>query len=276
MIQRITDAAALDAAIHGIRKGATQFASNYFATPAQAHEWIKFGVLSCLQRDHCLMIFRRDRDFHHLYHVAANLESLGIALAQLETCDGFGAALTSDLVGRDRDLNEVEEIYTTCGFSRYQSLSRMARPAGSAMGGRSRERHLIDYAQPADAAMILAFLERQLDRFAEQIPTTAGIDARIAKKEILVVRRRSDLCALLIFSTTGLSSILRYWLVDAPYRDMGMGSCLIKTFFGLCRSCRRILLWVMNDNTDAIAKYEHYGFHFDGLMDRVMIQRKES
>ncbi len=271
----VTDTARLFSAIQQVRQGASGYICNFFATPDQTRGWVQRGVLSCVPGDQSLMIFRRDRDFHHLYHAAADLEALGAALAELKKRDGFGAALAADLVGREGDLGAIVEIYGAKGFSEYTSLFRMVRLAESARHDNYEDRQ-VGYAEPADASAILVFMERLLDRFAEQIPTLEEIQADIARNNIMAVRRGEEIGGLLIFEATGLTSTLRYWLVDGRYRDQGTGARLIKTLFRLCRSGNRIVLWVISDNADAIAKYEHYGFQVDGLVDRIMIMKKDA
>lgn len=271
----VTDAAQLFSAIEQVRQGASGYTSNFFATPEKARGWVQRGVLSFVPGEESLMIFRRDRDFHHLYHAAADSEALGSALAEVKKWDGFGGALAADLVGHERDLCTIAEVYGAQGFSEYTSLFRMVRLCQPVRHDNFEDRQ-VGFAEPTDASAILAFMERLLDRFAEQIPTLEDIQADIAGNHIMTVRHGVELGGLLIFETAGLTSTLRYWLVDGRYRDQGIGARLIKTLFHLCRSGKRIVLWVMGDNADAIAKYTHYGFQADGLVDRIMIMKKDA
>ncbi|NTV75013.1 MAG: GNAT family N-acetyltransferase, partial [Holophaga sp.] len=65
---------------------------------------------------------------------------------------------------------------------------------------------------------------------------------------------------------------LRYWLVDPGHRDRGIGARLIRDYFHRNPAVTRYLLWVLDSNADAIAKYGHYGYAPDGLVDQVMIR----
>ena len=47
---------------------------------------------------------------------------------------------------------------------------------------------------------------------------------------------------------------------------------LIRAMFRACSATRQTLLWVVESNDNAIAKYEHYGFRRDGLVDHIMIR----
>jgi RimJ/RimL family protein N-acetyltransferase len=126
---------------------------------------------------------------------------------------------------------------------------------------------------PDDAPAVHSFLARLLDRYTEQLPEKDEIEASAAQGSLLVVRRGEDLGGILIFEATGQTSVLRYWFVNDRFRDQGIGARLIKTFFRICRGSRRIVLWVIADNHDSIAKYGHYRFQPEGLVDRVMIRK---
>jgi hypothetical protein len=50
-----------------------------------------------------------------------------------------------------------------------------------------------------------------------------------------------------------------------------LGGALIHHYFALHGAVRRFILWVMADNENAIAKYRHYRYVPDGLVDHVMV-----
>jgi len=93
---------------------------------------------------------------------------------------------------------------------------------------------------------------------------------------ILLVRCRDELGGVLWFETTGLTSHLRYWYVNPALRNRGPARALSAAIFRHCAACRRFILWVIADNDDGIAKYEHYGYRRESLVDRIMINRGES
>jgi ribosomal protein S18 acetylase RimI-like enzyme len=77
-----------------------------------------------------------------------------------------------------------------------------------------------------------------------------------------------------MFEPMGLTSHLRYWYVDEAFRNQGIGARLMRRFFRLSSGSQRLILWVAGDNSDALAKYRHYGFREDTLVDRIMIRRR--
>ena len=79
---------------------------------------------------------------------------------------------------------------------------------------------------------------------------------------------------LLFFEVDGLTSVLRYWLVGAGFRDQRVGARLIRSYFASCPAVKRFTLWVRSDNETALAKYRNYGYAADGLVDQVVIRRQ--
>jgi RimJ/RimL family protein N-acetyltransferase len=49
----------------------------------------------------------------------------------------------------------------------------------------------------------------------------------------------------------------------------------MSSFLARCAQAQRLVLWVIGDNQRSIAIYRHYGFELDGLLDRIMILRRE-
>ncbi len=271
-MQPLTSGDLLFEAIHRIRRQAADFTTSFFAAPEQIQYWADRGVLSQVEHSGCLLIFRRDRDFYHLYHVAAGSRQLSAALAALGGALGSSAVLTADLVGSPANVAIAAGIYGENGFSEYRSLIRMVRIVDPRLPPEPLDPE-VAFAAPTDTPAIGSFLEGLLDRFSDQIPEPEEIRAAAERRNILIVRRGQALAGLLFFETKGLTSTLRYWYVSQCSRGQGIGARLIRAYFGLCRSAQRLLLWVASDNSDSIAKYEHYGFRREGLIDRIMIRQ---
>ena len=66
-------------------------------------------------------------------------------------------------------------------------------------------------------------------------------------------------------------------LPGTPYFAVTPNDAIFALVWRLFRSstgAKRAILWVVRDNADAIAKYRHYGFREDTLVDRIMIRRR--
>jgi GNAT superfamily N-acetyltransferase len=260
-------------AIQRIKQGAAAFTTNLFAGQEQIESWIERGDLFHVERNGSMLILRRDRDFHHLYHVAAGNQELSGAIALLDEVPVPGGVLVADLVGRPEEVSTTSGIYAANGFREYTSLVRMVRLAQSALPESPEDAEAV-LASVDDVPDISCFLEKLLDRFRDQIPEPSAIRTAAGHGSIIIVRRGGPLAGLLFFETAGLTSVLRYWYVASRFRSQGIGAQLIRAYFRRCRSVKRILLWVVSDNADAIAKYEHYGFRRECLVDRIMISEE--
>ena len=267
----ITELAQVQDAFQRAKQPGSQLTTNFFAPPWQVRDWIARQSLFYRTVDGALLLFRRDRDFHHLYHVACSREALAHALETFAQAP-LSTDVTADLVGSEADVTAIADTYARCGFREYSSLFRMTCPGSTRFA--SDESPQVVYATHDDAPMILAFLEGLLDRFAEQIPELDQLEAAATRDSILLARTEKELAGMLLFEKSGHSAVLRYWVVDDRYRNQGIGALLIKKFFRLCNDSKRITLWVVSDNHDAIEKYRHYGFQRDRLVDQIMIMTK--
>ncbi len=92
---------------------------------------------------------------------------------------------------------------------------------------------------------------------------------------LFVFNDGAGLAGILLHDTTGQSTTLRYWHVAGDRHGRGIGSRLMHAFLARCATSRRVTLWVIADNTAAIAKYHHYGFSEDGMIDDIMVRQVE-
>lgn len=267
----LTDSGSLTQAIQRVKHGARRFTTNWFVTPAQVSSWIGRNALYYAEATGSLLLFRRDQGLYHLHHVVADLEGLSAALSGI--CPS-GVVLTADLVGRPHEVSPVAEVYGAHGFAEHTSLIRMVRLAVGPESDGSLDAE-VNLAETDDIPDVRAFLGFHLDRLRDQIPQAGEIEAAVARHNILIVRRGGDLKGLLFFDSVGVTSVLRYWYVDHDFRDQGVGARLIRAFFRFCAASTRLVLWVVADNATTIAKYEHYGFRRENLVDSIMIRGLE-
>ncbi|MGA8891047.1 MAG: GNAT family N-acetyltransferase [Anaeromyxobacteraceae bacterium] len=254
-----------------VKSGGGGFLTNFYATPDIVDRWATRGSLRLLELEGAVLLLRRDQDFDHLSYAATDLPRLTEALRAPALA---GDTLTADLIGRESDLGRVVGAFETAEFHRHTSLVRLTRMADPAFPDDYSDSQVVS-GRREDGPAVQAFLARLLDRFAEQLPEVDEIEAAAERGNLLLERRGADLGGVLLFEATGQTAVLRYWFVNDRFRDQGIGARLIKTFFRTCRSSRRIVLWVIADNHDSIAKYGHYRFRPEGLVDHVMIRKGE-
>ena len=121
---------------------------------------------------------------------------------------------------------------------------------------------------PANAAAQLAFLEGQLDRYIEQVPSLDVLRRAAAEGKLLLVRHEGAEGGMLMFEPKGRSAQLRFWHVAEEARGQGIGRRLIEHCFALCRDTARIMIRAISDNAAAIGIYRHDGFEMKQLLDQ--------
>ncbi len=248
--------------------------TNFYASATQAAKWITARALRMYEDPkRAVLILHRDGGLDRLYHVAADLSALSTALATLSPTPEARTIVT-DLIGKADPLNAVVHSHREHGFSIHTRLLRMqsttpAQETQSANKG-------VESASEHDVPRIHQFLAERLDPLSEQVPDIQVIRDAVAARSILVALQGVELVGVLIYEIVGFTATLRYWQVDARSRDMGVGATLMRGFLQRCEGCRRILLWVIASNSDAISKYRHYGFREDGLTDDILVKQVET
>lgn len=267
-MERLSNWDMLQACVSRVPRTAPSYSTNLFASRDQVRRWCSTTQLNAVVTDKAVLVLREERDFRRVYHVAEDMAALTGALAMLPP-----GMYTTDLVGKDNQLGQVCAAYEQAGFAHHAFLRRMnldrTRPAFDGNIG------VAELAGPGEAREILSFLERLLDRLAEQLPDEAEIAAAAADGRILVGRGESGLTGMLMYDLHGQLAHLRFWHVDADARGAGVGRWLMAGFLARCAHARRIMLWVIGDNDRSIAIYRHYGFETDGLLDRIMTLHKD-
>jgi GNAT superfamily N-acetyltransferase len=249
------------------------YCSNFFPSTRKLQSWITHGDLFCDQRDGVALFLRRDRDFWHLYFCAANPTFLQRAVTALPMLKIEPVVL--DLIGKESALAEMVGLFEDAGFRFYNRLFRMARtvPTVTPSVNVAPDSRVV-VPDKTDCQPILDLLLRSFDCRAEQIPMLYEIEAAVEGRQIRVARCAGTLAGLLFFETQGMTSTLRYWLIAPEFRSQRFGSGLMHRYFAEHPVVRRFLLWVVASNTNAIGKYEHYGFAPEGLVDYVLANEK--
>ena len=256
-------------AMQRARTGASAFCTNLFPDRVRLQGWVDHGELLNCAGDGTTLFLRRDRDFHHLYYCAPSFASLQAALA------GFPELaeqrVSVDLIGAEDALGESQTVLRECGFRPRARLVRLVRGLQEPVSPAAAVTAEVTQALPSDCAAILALLEQGFDRYVDQLPTPYEMEAAIAASQVWLIKSADQLAALLHFEVQGLTSTVRYWAVDPRFRALRYGAALIRHYFAAHPRVRRFILWVRADNEDALAKYRHYGYAPDGLVDHVLI-----
>jgi GNAT superfamily N-acetyltransferase len=264
---------ALDA-IQAIRARADSFTTSLYAPQAEVKRWLDAGALWWLDPGGSFFLLRPSGNFHRLYHAAADAARLKGLGQFMQECDP-GTEIVADLIGKAPRIEQDVAAYHKFGFEEHAVLVRMALvadgTAGGAQGGAQDA-----FATREDLASTEKFLSRVLDPIRDRIPERTELLSAIDGGTVLVVRRGAEICGLLYFEVSGVTSLLRYWYVEPELAGRGIGGRLMRLYLRLCSGKRRILLWAVRESAATIAIYRHYGFREDALIDHVMVKRKVS
>lgn len=127
----------------------------------------------------------------------------------------------------------------------------------------------ITYAVLDDTNNIRKIFDNYFNKYIEQIPTDEELTSLINNNCILLIKHDITIIGLCIYEHIGCNMYLRYWWVNQNFRGKGIGGRLLNTFFTIKPDIKRYILWVFSDNENAISKYKHYGFEFDGTSDEI-------
>ena len=158
------------------------------------------------------------------------------------------------------------------GLRHYKHLVRMARTdrKETTPSCDSEWTELIVLADRRDAGAFLDLIAGAFDRYAKQLPLLHEIETAAEASQVLLLRRGNNLAGSLLFETRGVMSTLRFWAVAEPFRELRVGSALMRHYLTTQKAVRRFVLWVNADNKDTIEKYRHYHYATDGVVDYVL------
>lgn len=205
-------------------------------------------------------IEKSEYNFSYLYFYIENRCNFQLKTLKAKT------NLVLDIIFSERKNDNwkpiVEKIEQE-GFKNYTFFNRMVLNNYSEKTIDYKNNQVINPSQK-DLVLIKQFLEKNFDIFAERIPTLIELE-KLSKTTYLIKAEENEIAALLISDKKGITEELRYWLVNEKYREKGFGSILMKYFLNHNTDTTRFLLWVQEDNTNAIKKYKHFGFQKDKL-----------
>ena len=229
MIFQVQSADEVGKLVSRVKSTATEYCTNFYPTPAKLQNWVRHAELWCENAEGAVFFLRKDRGFTHLSFCAKSRDSLKRGIENLPIVKEEPFVL--DLVGAEAALVPFWELLKTQGFSLYQRLFRMTRTVSPEHEAMPAADARVVTAAVDDCQAILDFLLQSFDCRAEQIPMLYEIRDAVDLGKILVVRQGQDLAGLLFFETQGMTSTLRYWLVDRGFRDQRIGAALMSRWF---------------------------------------------
>lgn len=273
-MEKIENIAQLRELILYVRNLKMGFVTNFYLDDAKHGAWIETGQFLYDKFDDTVLLLFDHEDsrsanyFTNLFYISTSIDAVLKHLqVYRETFDYDLYVL--DIVGRDSTCQPIVDSLLKIKAYHDATLVRMNRIGDlTPIIGELDER--VVYADLADADKINELLHANFDEKLEQLPLVSELRQMIAEKHILKCVIDGQIAGILLFDLNASTLYLRYWLTLSDYRDQGVGSALLKWFFYEGRETKRQILWVMQDNENAIKRYEHYGFAKENMFDNIL------
>ncbi len=248
------------AKIRSLKKG---FITNFFPEQRKVEIWVSHGQLSVETKDEVVLFMKKDEGFIHLFYCATNKDILKEKLALLPSEEVYIA----DLIVDTRTEASLPEVFEENGFEIRRSLYRMSKINATT------EPAIIDEqfdAKAEDLPVIDNMLHIYFDKYSEQLPAKEELKDFFNLNHIIVCKDKGYIAGFMLYDYSPSTLYLRYWFVHPAFRDQGVGSLLFREYARRGALCKRHILWVVEDNFNAMQRYEHYGYQKENMIDYVM------
>lgn len=246
--------------VRGYRKG---FLTNFFPERRKVEIWTSHECLYVIDFEETVLFLKKDDDFTYIFYCSTTKVNL---LKTLEKLPKDVPYVFDQIVDARTDSTLVDS-FRLLGFNVRKSLVRMSKINESKEVLAPNNSFI---ATENDIQEIYYLLHEHFDKYAEQIPTKEELCDFITTNHSLLFKIEGIIAGFILFDQTPSTSCLRYWFVNPKYRNQGVGSALFHEYIKRCAACSRHLLWVVEDNENAVKRYEHYGYKTEKLKDYVL------
>jgi ribosomal protein S18 acetylase RimI-like enzyme len=240
--------------------------SNFFFTKKRILELIKKKKLFKIIDKFNLILLKKNKNYYNLYFFCNNYLKLSVSLKNLKIKN-----YVCDLIVFNKNYKNLYKSFLNNKFKPYRNLIRLVRVKKIYKEYLNTDVH---YANNKDSKNIFLILKKNFDMYSDQIPALKDIQNSIKNHEIIIIKKRKILIALLIFENIKNLLKINYWFVKKEYQNMGFGSKLMKFFLTKYSKTKRVVLWVDKNNLKAINKYHHFEFKKDKIIDQIFLRTK--
>ena len=247
--------------IRSLKKG---FLTNYFPEQSKVDKLCGHQMLWVIETDETSIFLKKDDGFTSVFYCTTNAIELSNALGQLPRGDLY---IIDQIVDARTDMS-ILDMLKQVGFRVRKSLVRMSKI--------NKNLSLIDtqnnyVSTEQDIPILFSLLHTNFDKYSEQLPTMEELKDFVEAQHVIVQKVNNNIAGFIIYDQSPATLHLRYWLVNKEFRNMGIGSSLFREFLQRGQSCKRHILWVMDDNINAIMRYRHYGYSEENMKDYILM-----
>lgn len=257
--QLLTSAEELKKIISEFKRTKKDSLTNYIPDSELHKKWAKSGNAVTYVFDHSVFITHDSGIMLETVFISDPRENITKCLEVIKKDSGKNVVVERVFrEGKDKQIGNPDYV-----------LRRMIRIGNREEIKSPSER--VDKASVNDIDVIMDIFKEHFNPLTERIPDNEELFRLIEMDGISIVRDSERIIGMMIYEKNPASIHLRYWWVSPCQRDKGIGADLLRDYFLAGQNCKRQFLWVFSDNNDAIAKYRHYGFEFDGVADEIYI-----
>lgn len=239
--------------------------TNFFWDDNKHPFWLKAKTLVYHECPRCVLLTNDNGDFFNLFYFTSNTDALNNALHATK----LEKQTSLDIVSKSDSPVEFS-VFMENGFKRYKHLYRMSHigplPYNPLLANDTHK------ANPEELEVVRNMLYTHFDPLSEQIPTLYELNEINKKGGVIVYTENQEVCGFSIFEDKGLTWYWRYWFVSEIHRNKGIGSKLYNSSVKTSLSSKRQILWVIDDNDNAIKRHTHFGFKQENLFDYVLLK----
>jgi len=248
-----------------------EFITNSFFSVQQLSVMLDMDHVAIELRDNAIFILMEEDQLFRLYFYAADLASLQQIQNVLPGVKG--KPILADIIGRNKQAENIINRLQLYNFHKYSTLIRMKRPG---LERRDIEVSPVILASEDRLDEIMNLLYLEFDINISHLPNRNKLLRALQNNEITLVIQQNEIAGLAYFERLGEKLIYLYQLVvDKRFRGQGIADRLLTHQFNQISEDVICQLWVESNNHFAIHKYEEHHFSPDGLFDSIMMFKGE-
>ena len=270
-MDRITNIEQLNSLLVYIRNLRTGYVTNFYFDETKHSTWIEANLLTYNKWEDTVFLFYensfcKEECITNLYYISTSEEYV---THHLQECKVLypNVSFIIDIVGRDNKCLTVVDDFKSIGAEHLTTLQRMIRldlPENYDLDDK------VVLADIKDISIVDDLLCKNFDVQIEQLPLRSELIGMINQGHVLKYMNNEEIAGLLLFDLNSTTLHLRYLLTLPNYRNKGVGSALCKRCFKEGSTTKRQILWVRQENSNAIVRYQHIGFVEENMYDYIL------
>ncbi len=245
-----------------IRTVSSGMVSNLSAFPAEISSWIKDGLFYSVHYDDCVIFIKEGECTNNLYFIASDFKTASLRINEAII---DGSIDKVPVVAEIVDRSEASSLE----FPVMMTLNRMTRTGNTDFKPENAVE--IRDIRENESAIVRELLKSNFNPICESIPGEEEIKSLVMSGTVKAFIHDGEIKGLMLCSKDKSTIHLRYWWVSQDIRNSGVGSKLLNEFFKLGEGTARQILWVDVNNSNAISRYEHFGFGKESIFDHIHI-----